>query len=64
MRVSARRRAVLDHVVTERNASSQQLVVQFLRPPWWELAVEKRAHFGLANVEKFRQRFDVKAYSF
>ena len=44
-------------MISQGNTGSQQLVVQCFRAPWWQLSVQKRADFGLTNVQQLREGF-------
>jgi hypothetical protein len=48
-------------MISQGNTGSQQLVVQFFRAPRWQLSVQKRADFGLTNVQQLREGFGIVA---
>jgi len=59
MRSLAQCQAVFSHLVTERNTGCQQLVMQFLRPPWWQLPWRK-AH--TSDLQKQLTDFERSPY--
>ena len=46
-------------MIPQGNTGSQQLVVQFFRASRWQLSVQKRADFGLTNVQQLREGFGI-----